>query len=311
MPRRPKNPEAVMYWQALPCPCGSGARSADCCLDGNLRWKPPLSVGRLPRERGTGHQHPGCYARGLAGCSTKLSREHYVSRCILEQFKDLRVHGFKWATEETSVTPDMLQAKILCERHNGGLSPLDSLAGRLFHFLAQCVDRSLGPPPPVALFNGHDVERVLLKILIDLVAGRAMSTRTTTPRGWVPPLDWLDRLYGGTCWPEDEGLWSSALEANVRASSRFFQLGTYTNVADIPAGMHFVLIGFMGTIALGPLEGPDEYLTHPKRDRAMRRYRPGSYTIRTSDGDRMLALGWDDDRDSHPSIKIDVADGHQ
>ena len=42
-----------------------------------------MAVETEPKGPRTGHSHPGCYARALADCSDKISREHYVSEKLL------------------------------------------------------------------------------------------------------------------------------------------------------------------------------------------------------------------------------------
>ena len=100
-----------------PCLCGSGKAIVDCHLDpvdGRFRKHlPPLSPPGTP----AGFAHPGCYLRDTCDCLEKISREHYMSKGMLEQLDTvLRVLGMPWLktgqTLDTSVAS--LTAKILC-----------------------------------------------------------------------------------------------------------------------------------------------------------------------------------------------------
>ena len=111
-----------------PCPCRSGNRPVEeCCLDsdGHLRVKVPSL---LPPGPPTGYAHPKCYLSHTSDCSHKISREHYVSKVILEMLgEDLEVGGLPWEPPGTLVRYGInsLVSTVLCERHNSALSPLD------------------------------------------------------------------------------------------------------------------------------------------------------------------------------------------
>ena len=79
-----------------PCPCGSGNAIADCHLDVDGRFRKHLPPLRPPGSP-TGFSHPNCYLRETYDCSEQISREHYISRSVLEQLGSvLRVSGMPW-----------------------------------------------------------------------------------------------------------------------------------------------------------------------------------------------------------------------
>jgi hypothetical protein len=77
-----------------------------------------------------------CYATVLDDCGGGMSREHYISRSLLEIFTGHTpiVTGFPWqrAGEQLRTTAANLATNVLCETHNNALSPLDERAGEFF-----------------------------------------------------------------------------------------------------------------------------------------------------------------------------------
>lgn len=153
-----------------PCPCGSNRPAAECCLTPAGLYRAPVNTS--PKPSRTGLSVDKCYASCLGDCGGSLSREHYISESILRdlnQGKQLAVKGFPWLenpNEFKSLSPAALTARILCERHNSALSPLDTVAGSLFTEI-------LSPDAPrLRLFNGHDIERWLLKVLCGITVSR-------------------------------------------------------------------------------------------------------------------------------------------
>lgn len=56
-------------------------------------------------------------------CSNRLSREHIISNCLLED--SITVQGFSWCREKKSIGSANFVSKHLCEYHNNLLSPTD------------------------------------------------------------------------------------------------------------------------------------------------------------------------------------------
>ncbi len=80
--------------------------------------------------------YPPCYARALGDCSGKLSREHYISASILELLGDSHtITNASWLAsgqQSDQLPTSALGSKILCQRHNASLSPLDEHAKVFF-----------------------------------------------------------------------------------------------------------------------------------------------------------------------------------
>jgi len=195
------------------CPCGSGANAKFCCNRVSNHWKKTPGV-ILPGGAKTGISHPKCYFSHSCDCSPKISREHFISHGILklmEKSGDSAVTGLPWLKDGqfTLVSPKSLVGRVLCERHNNALSPLDTAA--------ICAKRTVGefdadfcgdsPRAEVRLLAGEDLERWMLKTLCGLVAAKQLKHYESQPL-----QDWVSILYGVTPWPPGWGLYLHAVD---------------------------------------------------------------------------------------------------
>jgi hypothetical protein len=161
----------------------------------------------------TGISLPNCYAAPLADCSARLSREHFVSECLLDELNrdnDLRVSGLRWqeAGQERVLRPNALASRILCERHNSALSPLDAIAVGLLGAFNESGAAGSGRQL-LHLFSGHDLERWLLKILCGLVYSRNLLIGDGAEVSI--PKQWLQIMFGSADFPEGLGLYVCTL----------------------------------------------------------------------------------------------------
>lgn len=152
-------------------------------VDGRLR-KPVESL--RPPGPLTGHAHPKCYLRDTNDCSHKLSREHYISASLLAQLGargKVQVSGMPWQRpgETTDTGISSLTAKMLCERHNNALSPLDAEAAFFFSTLRTALidlnHKTLSRKPIVHLVSGETIELWLLKVACGLYYSVGMHDR--------------------------------------------------------------------------------------------------------------------------------------
>ncbi len=115
---RPSNTGYSFPWaDGDPCPCDGKNRFDRCCKGRDGR--PAMAVGSLmPPAPPTGETREGCYLASSQNCGGGLSREHYISRALIDQ-RDVFVRGMPWQKAEVQrLSPDNLTAKILCRRHN-------------------------------------------------------------------------------------------------------------------------------------------------------------------------------------------------
>lgn len=150
---------------------------ADCCKRGRgelpLVSLPPL----LPPSPSTNFAHPSCYMSSTNNCCQQISREHYISRVILEKFPTLQLSGLPWHKDDAPVTypADALAAKILCKRHNEALNKLDTLAGSAFDSFVKAAEYALDHDRPGRvlhfLASGDALELWMVKVLAGIYFG--------------------------------------------------------------------------------------------------------------------------------------------
>lgn len=189
-----------------PCPCGSGKYALRCCLTSTGFRK--VSASTVPPPPKTGNPFERCYASPLSDCNSKCSREHYFSESLLHYLNrnnELRVGGLPWVKGEAqAMPPSALTSRVLCDRHNSALSPLDAIAVRLFKSLDEEGAAGSGQQL-LYLFSGHDLERWLLKILCGITYSRNLLLELES--GPAIPKSWLDILFGSADFLNEQGLY--------------------------------------------------------------------------------------------------------
>ena len=131
----------------------------------------PLSAPLITGAR-TGYSHPGCYAAIADDCSSKLSNEHWLSANIIDAAgagRAVSVSGMPWQEgKQHKLSAKSLGSNVLCEGHNQGLSPLDTLAGEIFRVVHHYQADLLAPVDPhgneFAFYSGDYLERWMLKL---------------------------------------------------------------------------------------------------------------------------------------------------
>lgn len=234
-----------------PCVCGSALPLRDCCAAFARTTPPPPA---------TGLESVRCYARPLGDCSRKMTAEHFISNALLELLG---------GDQLTVVNPDaglrpfparQLKAKVLCERHNSALSPLDALATKTFAYLLRG-----GTSDSLAVVNGYDLERWMLKALCGYASsGLAFSNRQGQPsKGWAPPPEWLRVLFGTDTLPQGAGL--HAVSGRWRSSTAALLQPVSKEDTGMPVALATAFGGFLLMFAMEPLPGtrkPTSAKTH-------------------------------------------------
>jgi hypothetical protein len=159
-----------------------------------------------------------CYLDGFGSCSDNISREHYISRSVLELIspgeKYVKVQGMSWQKEpEMSIGFSSLQSKILCEKHNLMLIDLDTEAAKFFNILDR-IDKNPKGIDKIQKIKGPLFERWLLKVL----CGTIISSQWEDE---VNPL-WKELLLGGKEWPLGWGLYIKVDDTEIKAKKEFF-----------------------------------------------------------------------------------------
>jgi hypothetical protein len=146
--------------------------------------------------------HSRCYAATLGGCSGQISREHYISRSVLESVGQvIQISGLPWQerSEIKTVGTSALTAKILCEHHNSLLSPLDDTAKELVVGLKDAYDSAMkgNMSNGTCSLPGDQLEKWLLKVIVGIFN---LSTR------YQVPMEWIELLFDRKPWPVGEGM---------------------------------------------------------------------------------------------------------
>ena len=176
-PNSPKVP-----WNNFdPCPCNSGEIFGKCCAQSNKL--PLIKLASLsPQGQETNHSHQKCYLNFTKNCCSKISGEHYISKSVLKLFNEMNVSGMPWQAPgvKEQYHQNNLTSKILCERHNNALSPLDAAAGHFFRELFEArhhvTKRSLSNRSKDFLVCGDAIELWSLKTLLGFLHAKIART---------------------------------------------------------------------------------------------------------------------------------------
>lgn len=308
-----------------PCLCGSGRKSKSCCLKDSKTgyWFPPECITKTPDPK-TGFSHKKCYARSLMDCCSKISREHYISESVLQVIgkkKDLLASGFpqQEPNVEELMSTNSLASKILCQRHNSALSPLDADAKRLVATL-RAFDRRFGvlPSPKgfgnsvslqsneFELFNGHNIERWMLKTLCGFLASKNVRIKGKKIIEFQIKHSWLEILFGMQPSPNGCGLYVIPSTTYTYDSFGFTPLifekrineaVDYTPIIKLEDrtnvyvhGAQLEITGFKFLLSVTGLM-PDEY-------KPIKQYRPLKLVFTDGSSYKVIHFGWND-----PSLK--------
>lgn len=124
--------------------------------------------------------------------------------------------GLPWQEKGVpkSLPPRAIAGRILCDRHNSALSPLDDVAGRFFDRLeAAAIFPETGDSRPsnsLSIFSGLDIERWMLKLMCGLASSGNMSFSNKPLPDTTIPAEWLRILFGNEPFPEGQGLYAHA-----------------------------------------------------------------------------------------------------
>jgi len=278
-----------------PCPCESGELIKNCCLrpKGILRPKPCVTKPAAPK---TGVKNPRCYAGELADCSNKISREHYFSHGVLKAMGEnssVEIAGLPWQPdgERKRLPTSNLVGNILCERHNNALSPLDAIAIRFFNSFDR-VDREFAVQSSerkdrVFLFNGHDVERWMLKTLCGVVFSGNASSRQNAIRGWKPNILWLKILFGNVQFPNKWGMYFVGKIGDTCVIDRKL---LFAPISNDSLGVYGAIIEVKTKRFILAMASPQH---HPDSILARSIYRPIELVMKDGRSEKIVMLGWE------------------
>ena len=216
--KRPSSASLDLPWgdQDI-CPCGSRRIYAQCCRQPSGR--PLIKIpSLLPAGTETNFSNPRCYLNFTGNCSQNISREHYISRTVLEMFPKLTSRGMPWELpgSEREIGIESFTSKILCERHNSALSPLDSIAGKAMRTLEAATTfvnrKSLSKRSGYYLLSGDGIELWGLKTILGLYHSKI--ARTSEGERLAGRFEYsqqlVSRAFGGAQIPAPLGVYAHA-----------------------------------------------------------------------------------------------------
>jgi hypothetical protein len=256
-----------------------------------------MNESSLPRP--CGYRHPKCYARADANCSTKISKEHFISKTLLRRIhrdNTAKIAGLAWQAPETfqRVPIKGLASNILCERHNSALSDLDATFGAFTQAISD-FDRAKSKDRTEQKFSGSDIERWALKCLIGLTASGNLK------RGLKPEC--VDLLFKRRSWPEAWGLYFANVDSTPIYHTDSFVMETLTGPdrkTVLAAKFHIQGLPFI--LILGT---PGDANSFGIR-------RPSEIVLRSAVGERRLRLSYEDGQPGEPVLltRAGSYDGH-
>jgi len=175
----------------------------------------------------TDERNPACALVGHGPCSGKISGEHYISHAVLRRLapgEGITISGTPWsAAGPRTVGKAALTANIVCQKHNSGLSDLDSLGGRWMASIqeAQLALAGTSARSRTHTFDGLKLERWFLKVAFMLWHSGNFASAGAAIQD-APPGIWADLLTGAVPFPSTWGLYIPTGGAPFMAVDRQF-----------------------------------------------------------------------------------------
>lgn len=235
---------------------------------------------------------PRCYAKHLGGCTHK-SREHFISRSILEIIGPFNIQGFPWLKSGGvgAASAGSLTATVLCDHHNSSLSTLDFEAARFLRHLmlldSKSTPQQLEEIPATLSIEGTLLEKWLLKTLCGVMAsgnflidGKAF--------GKVQPSEYLvNLLFSNEPWMKGVGLYAD-YSGRARVSAH---QGVGYDPVTARSGTHAHIVGIDVHFWGFPLRGL--FATY-EDGRSLEGHRPEKFRVVNQEVSREIVFVWPD-----------------
>jgi len=198
-----------------------------------------------------------CWASLLKDCGKGNSREHYISDGIFDGHP-VTAFGLPWCRDKP-VTIGMRSAvaKILCGKHNSGLSEFDAEAAKLSKFLVTNVLDDPLAQASISL-NGRHLEKWALKTFFNL--GYIRGLHREQPNRIDPPPHLVRHLFLNESVADGVGLYL----VTGKVSNTDFGPGLWWNAIQNPTnkaeiyGMTFTFFGIRFVISIPPIRAEEK-----------------------------------------------------
>lgn len=269
------------------CPCGNGKKAHECCLGSNNQWdKKPSNI--HPSGLISGIENEKCYAKSTKNCCSKISKEHYISETVLENFADgnskVKISGMSWIPDGDFryIPIQVLKSDILCLRHNNALSPLDNELGKFTSTLI-AYEADFNNPSPIEeikIFCGEDIERWMLKTICNQVNSDSIA-KDGAPNIIKMGKEWVDVLYGAKDWPEGWGMYLE-IPGESNTSSRKIGFRAYTDDENNLIAAAFYICSLTFFFCLGIPDFAENVCV----------YRPKTIIFQDNDVKKYMEISW-------------------
>jgi hypothetical protein len=268
------------------CPCQSGNKAKFCCWISKEKWNKAPAPVRV-KDIGVDYAHNKCYASLTNKCSTKISREHYISHNILKELvyeRKVKITGLPWIDYETwkLLPTDSLASNILCENHNQALSDIDAQMGRFFRTILdfdEDFNRDV-PKEELAIFSGEDIETWMLKTVCAMVASSQLATQGQKNEVQLKKK-WVDILYDNHSWPEYWGIYFKIPADKTISKWKSISIQPVTEAGELKAA-EFSINEFKFYLILGK----------PDNRRAWGIYRPRTIIFSQNGVKKYIEICW-------------------
>jgi hypothetical protein len=227
----------------------------------------------------SGIKHEKCYANADGNCSSKISKEHFISANYLEQIQlnnTAKVAGLTWQAPETFnlVPVKTMASNILCERHNNALSPLDAVFGSFAETVRE-FDRPGSTHSEAREISGSDIELWMLKCLVGLTASGNV-------KGTLKP-ECSDILFGRIDWPEGWGLYFANQAGEQIYHSNSLLIETMVSPDNVVLLGKLFIQGLPFLLVMGKPDNPQNVGV----------WRPATIIFKSPDSEKTITLSWD------------------
>lgn len=225
----------------------------------------------------------------LGSCSDKITREHYISKTVIEAVAGNRnqvmTRGFPFLQdEEKLLSESAMTSKMLCGKHNNDLSPLDETAGRLIRLLQNYHSNALSGSSEkhIEVICGENLERWALKTLCGFLASGSLTDEADVSYTASVPLFWLEILGSRVKWPPHWGIYLHSQHGQDNYAHQAFAFQGWFNAAGDVMGARFWLHGIPFYLALHTPENPERFGSHL----------PGRIIFRKAGIDQIVEFSW-------------------
>lgn len=206
------------------------------------------------------NDYSACWASCLGDCGEGMSHEHLISECLFPG-GDIMVRGFSWCKDAARpLRIERLKKRILCRRHNGSLSRVDSASKKSVLTMMEASDLFMTRNAlrqrrwTVKHFDVDMLllERWCLKTLINLnhIHGWQIGDEASNPH--KPTQELIEVAYGLRRFTDSKGLYIPGKAGdNITPDEGRFQFRAFTDGNRLIGG-RFSLWGFPFVMSIFP-----------------------------------------------------------